>query len=158
MNAIGSVLAAVLTAAVLSAGCGGLESAAERGAHRAAGEKIDRTFKGGGVANQAAQAYAKNIRFELRAVRASKDKIVVSGLVGNDGARTVTYMKVHISLQDKDGVEVGGRTDLFAHNQLFGDNNTPIRPRSAKHVTCPISNSSWPGGRMTISVTEIAIK
>ncbi|MDP6545381.1 MAG: FxLYD domain-containing protein [Phycisphaerae bacterium] len=157
MNMNRLVLVAILAFLMLS-GCGWLESAAERGAEKAAGKKIDNSFKGGGVADKTAQAYAKNVTFKLKASRTSKGKVTVSGTVRNNGSKTVTYLKAHISLLNKDGVEVGGRTDLLAHSYPFGDNNTPIYAGGAKLITCPIDNSNWNGGKMRVSVIEIAIK
>jgi len=141
MNATRSILTVVLTASAMFAGCG----------------KIDSTFKGGSAGNQAAQAYARNIHFELRAVRASEDEVVVSGVAANDGSRTVTYMKVRIALLNEKGAEVAVKTAELAGNQLFGD-KTPIGPATAKPVKCSIKDSSWPGGRTKISITDIAIK
>jgi len=158
MNMKRLVLIAVLAPVVLSTGCGWLESAAERGAGKATERKIDNSFKGGGVADKAAQAYAKNVIFKLEASRTSKGEVTVSGTVRNNGSKTVTYLKAHISLLNKDGVEVGGRTDLLAHSYPFGDNNTPIYAGGAKLITCPVSNSNWNGGKMKVSVIEIAIK
>jgi hypothetical protein len=158
MNMKRLVLIAVLAPVVLSTGCLNLELAAKEGAKEAAGEKIDKSFKGGGVANKAAQTYARNISFALRASRTNSGVVTLTGLVRNNGSRTVTYLKAHLSLLDKDGVEVGGRTDLLAHSYPFGDNNTPIPPGAAKRIKCPINNSNWKGGKFTASIIEIAIK
>lgn len=159
MNVSKSMLIAMLASVVLSVGCmERLELAAKEGANEAAGEKIDRSFKGGGVANKAAQAYSRNISFALKAARTNKNQVTLTGLVRNNGSKTVTYLKAHMSLQDKDGVEIGGRTDLLAHSYPFGDNNTPIPPGGAKRIICPIANKDWKSGKFTVSVIEIAIK
>ncbi|MDP6045982.1 MAG: FxLYD domain-containing protein [Phycisphaerae bacterium] len=151
MNAAKSVLIAALTSVALTVGCGELDRNA---APKSSGTGA--TFQGGS-ANQAAQAYARNVQLQLTALRTSDDKVTVSGMVVNDGSRTVTLLKVRIALLGEKGKEIAECTELLAENRLFGG-RAPIGPASANQVSCTIDNSDWASGKITTSVVEIAIK
>jgi hypothetical protein len=151
MNAARFVLIAALTSVALAAGCGELDrNAAPKSTNSGA------TFQSGS-ANQAAQAYARNVQLQLTASRTSDEKITVSGMIVNDGSRTVTLLKVRIALLDAKGKEIAECTELLAENRFFGG-RAPVGPASANEVSCTIKNSDWTGGKMTTSVVEIAIK
>jgi len=151
MNAARFVLIAALTSVALAAGCGGLDrNAAPKST------SSDATFQGGS-ANQAAQAYARNVQLQLTALRTSDDEVTVSGMVVNDGSRTVTLLKVRITLLDAKGKQIAECTELLAENRFLGG-RAPIRPASANQVSCTIKNSDWTGGKITTSVVEISIK
>lgn len=152
----------VLIAVGLIIGFGRIEDAAKEGAKEAVDERLDNAidgvFQADGVADEGAQAYSEHIKFELKASRTSDDTVTVGGLVRNNGSKKVTFLKVLIVLLDGDGVVVGERTDLLAHNLPIGDNNSPVLPGTAKRVTSPISNSDWKDGKVKASIVKIAIK
>jgi hypothetical protein len=162
---ISAVVAVGIVTAIVIA-FGRIENAARDGAKEAVNEKIDEAINGGvkgviqgdGVADEAAQAYAENIKFELTPTRTTPGTVTVSGLVRNNGAKKITYLEVEIALVDADGVVLSQRSDLLAHNLPFGDNNSPVLPGTAKRIICPITNSDWKDGKVVASITKIAIK
>ena len=131
----------------------------ERGVERGTERKIDRELYSGGTTGAKADAYASKIRFNMTVKRQPNGEVLLTGLVHNTGSKTVTHLKVQISLLDRNGVQVGGKTDLFAHTLPFGDNNTPILPRSRKRVRTTVrAPKDWQGGKVDITVLRIAVK
>lgn len=147
---------AAIVACMMMAGC---QAQVERGAQKATEKKIDQKLYGGGKTGDEADAYAANITFEMIAMRIGEDEVRVTGIVSNNGNKTVTHLEVYIGLIDENGVQVAGRTDWFAHTLPFGENNTPLMPGRPKRVGCVVSNAgNWKPGKVDVQVLNIAIK
>ena len=109
--------------------------------------------------------YRENLSIEVKLVRGttggdggdSEDMLV--GVVRNDGDQVVTWVDATFSLLDEDGVQVAGRTELLAHSLPFGENNTPVPPKSAKRFQCPISNvpADW-DGEVKWTITDVVLQ
>ena len=145
-----------IVACMMMAGC---QAQVERGVQKAAEKKMNQKLYGGGKTGDKADTYAANITFEMVATRSDEDKVGVTGIVSNNGNKTVTHLEVSVGLIDESGVQVAGRTDWFAHTMPFGENNTPLMPGRAKRVSCVVSNAgNWKPGKVDVQVLNIAIK
>lgn len=152
-----AILVLAVTAVIIA---GRLQKEIGDRVEQVADKKFDEVIHSGGSVGGEAKAYTGNIVFEnMEAEPVGSDYVQISGIVRNNGDRTVTSLKVHVSLLDEDGVEVAGRTDYFAHSFPFGDNNTPINPNSAKRIQSHLTGTSgWQGGEVRVSVLELALK
>ena len=147
--------ALVLTAALVALALPSCEKAVERGTQQAVEKKIDEKLSGGGTADL---AYGDQLVFDLKGQRAAEG-VMVSGLVRNNGSKPVIFLKVAVALLDKDGVQVAGRTDLFAHTFPFGENNTPIMPKAAKRVEVVIDDGGrWTAGAVSVAILELRVQ
>jgi hypothetical protein len=109
--------------------------------------------------------YLRNLSIEVHLVRGTPgvqgdevhDRLV--GVVRNKGPLTVISMSATFSLLDKRGVQVAGRSELIAHDLPFGDNNTPVRPHSAKEFRCPISGvpKDWTG-KIVSTIDQVTLE
>jgi glutaredoxin-related protein len=141
MRTGGAVLAVGLAALCLLASC---QQQVEQGVQKATEKKFDERLYAGGTLESGQTGYAANLSFDLTAASATSGdttEIVVSGVVRNNGDKTVTWLNLAVSLVDAEGVEVAGGSDIVAHTLPIGENNTPLTPGTAKRVTIHIRRS-----------------
>lgn len=103
------------------------------------------------------EVYAKNISFpKVRVSSGSEDSLRMDFIVRNAGQKKVVFLEVTIALLDKDGVQIAGRTDWFAHSSIFGENNTPILPQSSKRAGCEVQKGAqWEQGKIVVTIDRI---
>lgn len=155
-----AVVVAALAAMCTATSC---QKQVEQGVQRAAEKKMDERLYGGGqLDNDATLEYASQLSFDLSAARnqtPDKTEILVTGVARNAGDRTVTWLKLAVGLVDSEGVEVAGGSDIVAHTLPVGENNTPLRPQSAKRITIHVDSSVDPAGLKVVPhVVELATK
>jgi len=107
-----------------------------------------------------AKEYARNISFpKVKINRSSPKELRLDFVVRNNNDRKVTRLDVEIALLDENGVQLAGRTDLFAHDSIFGENNTPIPAKGSKYAGCELQNPrQWKKGRVVVTITDIAMQ
>jgi len=113
-----------------------------------------------GNSDPLAKEYARNIAFpKVTIKRSGLDDLRLDFVVRNNNARKVTRLDVEITLLDDSGVQMGGRTDIFAHDSIFGENNTPIPAKGSKYAGCELKNPrQWKKGRVVVTITDIAVQ
>ncbi len=123
-----------------------------------------RTVLAGGLAfdnaDPDAKQYARNISFPKVTIKRSGVKeLRLDFVVRNDNDMAVTRLAVEIALLDENGVQVAGRSDLFAHDSIFGENNTPVPAKGSKYAGCELKNPrQWKSGAVKVTITEIAVQ
>ena len=104
--------------------------------------------------------YAEKITFPKVTVAPAEDNALrMDFIVRNGGDEKVTYLEVTISLLDEEGIQVAGRIDLFAHDGILGENNTPILPQSAKRAGCEVQNAGdWKDGKIVVTIERLTLE